>query len=231
MIPAVEPGRIEDLPPNELREMLEWWRTERPAQEQRLATLGQLLPRGTRRDMEDGHTHTFGLRRARVLVPKTVQPFDGSTAATATPTTTSALVGLVELQSPIIADRITYFGNGGGSNPAVVRLALYNEDGKRKLRDVTDAVNNAAAAERSVTFARIHLPPGNYYILACLSSGATSPPFVVYNTSTVFTTGASGEPDIEGNLTITGGAAPATFDPTVLSVAADRTAVFRLDGV
>ena len=176
--------------------------------------------------------HQMPDTRVRLLIPKTPSFVDGSTATAATPTQTLAFVGLVELQAPILADRITYFPNGGGSDPAVVRLALYSEDGQQKLIDVTDAVANAAGATRSITFTSVQLSLGNYYILACLSSGATSPALIVFTTGTAFSAGASGEPDVEGHITISGGVAPATFDPTTLSAAhEDKTIVFRLDGV
>lgn len=199
--------------------------------DQRLAAVERLSPRPTSGRVGDGHDHTFGLRRAKVLVPKTLQSFDGSTAATFTPTT-SGMVGAVFLHAPIFADRITYFPNGGGSANAVIRIALYTEDGQRRLRNVTDAVGAAAAGERSITFGAIDLPPGNYYVFACLASGTTSPALVVYNTGTAFGAGLSGEPDMEGRIVISGGNAPATFDPTAMPVVApDMTIVFRLDGV
>jgi len=168
-------------------------------------------------------------RRVRVLIPRTMLPFNGATATTATPTATNAFVGLVQILAPIIADRITYRPTANGSDPAVVRLALYNEDGTRRLINVTDGVDDAGSADRSVTFPRTHLKIGNYYIFACLSSGATSPPIITYNTADSLSTGASGELDLEGHITVTGGVAPETFDPTSITGAADETIAFRLD--
>ena len=167
---------------------------------------------------------------AAVLLPQTPLSFDGGTAASAAPTTTSALVGLVRVHSPIVANRVTYFPIGSGSANAVMRLALYREDGGLKLFDVTNAVGDAASGEQTETFTAVFLPPGNYYIFACLASGTTSPAIIVFNTSTAFVAGASGEPDIQGDLTVTAGAAPATFDPTGLTTGEDKTIAFRLDG-
>ena len=137
--------------------------------EQDVAALMAQMPRSGKRDLLDGHPHPSSPLRADVLIPQTLLPYDGGTAQQGAPTTTNAFVGMVRIHSPIVAKRISYFPNGSGSNPAVVRLALYREDGQLKYFDVTDAVNNAAGALRSVTFDGVFLSPGNYYILACLS--------------------------------------------------------------
>ena len=196
-----------------------------------VADLKAQMPRSVRRDLLDGHTHPSSPLRAKVLLPQTPLSFDGGTAATVTPTTTTAAVGLVRVDSAIVADRITYFPLGSGANPTSMRLALYREDGQLKHFDVTNAVNDAASGEQTETFEAVFLSPGNYYILCCVASGGLGPAVVVFNTGTAFVAGASGEPDIQGNLTVTAGAAPDTFDPTSLSSGfEDKTIAFRLDG-
>ncbi len=202
--------------------------------EQNVAALMAQMPRSGKRDLRDGHPHPSSPLRTDVLVPQTPLPHDGVNVATVTPTATAAAVGLVRVQSPIVAKRISYFPTGGGADPTVMRLALYREDGQLKLFDVTDGVDDAVSALRSITFDGVFLSPGNYYIFCCLSSGGAGPnipPIIVYNTGTAFAAIAlSTALDIQGDLTVTGGVAPDTFDPTGLSVGADRTIAFRLDG-
>ncbi len=85
--------------------------------EQDIADLRSQMPRSVRRDLSDGHSHPSSPLRAKVLIPQTLLSFDGGTAQTATPNTTTAIVGLVRLDSAIVANRITYFPLGSGPTP------------------------------------------------------------------------------------------------------------------
>lgn len=200
--------------------------------EQDVATLMAAQPRSERKDLLDGHSHPSSPLRANVVIPQTILPYDGSAVALATPTATAAVVGLVFVKAAIVANRISWIPLNAGHSTAVERFALYRADGQLKLFDVTDAVG-ASTGERSVTFDAVFLSPGNYYIFFCLASGTTSPDVIVYNTGTTFAGGpTSAEADVQGDLTVTGGAAPDTFDPTAIwSVSdEDKTLAFKLDG-
>jgi len=129
--------------------------------------------------------------------------------------------------------RLSYRVTVAGANADnVMRFAIYSEDGQQKFLDVTHAVGTGTG-EQTVTFAAVWLGPGNYYLLACLSSGtAPGPTFICWTTDdTVFVAGAAGEPDVEGNHTVVGGAAPATFDPTAITTPFRNSTLYcRLDG-
>ena len=171
-----------------------------------------------------------GVEKARVLIPQPLMPETGALTAQV-PDATNANVGAVRIDAAIEVSLFSYRATVAGSANAVTRFALYSVDGATQFFNVTDAVG-AGTGTREVTISpTVFLFPGIYYILDCLSSGTTSPQMSHWTTSDVLVTGGTGEPDLEGLLTITGGAAPATIDPTALTTpASNRTLLFRLDG-
>ncbi len=171
-------------------------------------------------------------REAAVLIP---QPLDavGGTLAGASLTTTTAQVYLVTVTAPINLDTITYDVSLGGANADnKVRIALYAEDGQTKLVDEIDAVGTATGLRVVTLGADVLLHPGNYYVFVCFESGTGPGPAVIfYQTQGLFETGGASQPDLGGDLTVTAGAAPATFDPTAITTPTDTKCVaFRFDG-
>ena len=171
--------------------------------------------------------------KLRVTFPVPVNFPSGATVTSAALSTTSAMVHLVCLHGSILASRLTYNVVGAGANADnVVRVAIYSEDGKRRVVNVTDAVG-VGTGQRTVTFTPVLLEQGNYYVMICLASGTGAGPTVsVLATLNFGITGpVATEPDVSGDLTITGGAAPATFNPTAITTPADdRCVALRLDG-
>jgi len=170
--------------------------------------------------------------KIRMCIPKPMLYTSGSGAGFGASTTTAA-VGLVNIPAPMEITRLSYRVTVAGANADnTMRFAIYSEDGQQKLLDVTHNVGTATG-EQTVTFAAIWLGPGNYYLLACMASGTgAGPTFACWTTDdTVFVAGAGGEPDIEGNHTVVGGAAPATFDPTAITTPFRNSTLYcRLDG-
>ena len=172
-----------------------------------------------------------GIEKARVLFPRAITPETGALAAQI-PSAIEANVGAVVIECAIEANVFSYNASGAGSANAVTRFVLFSLDGATQLFNLTDAVG-AATGVRTITISPVvFLFPGIYYIFDCLSSGTTSPLMSHWTTTNgPFNAGGTGEPDIEGVLTITAGAAPTTLDPTALTTpAVDRTLCFRLDG-
>ena len=171
-----------------------------------------------------------GVETARVAIPYPL--FTGGTATTSTPTTASGRIGAVVLTTALELDNITYNASIAGSANAVERIALYTMDGGTLLVNVTDAVG-ANTGERVVAVSpSVLLLPAMYYIFFCLSSGTTSPDVSTWaSTASIFLAGASGEPDIEGAIDITGGAAPTTFTVTAITTpGVNATLMSRWDG-
>jgi len=155
--------------------------------------------------------------------------------APAATTLTSARVGALVLPQAIVVRKLTYRHNGGGTANAVLRFAFYNMKADRIVFNVTDAVGSQAAANRTITLnPPVTLPAGVYHALVCLSSGTTAPPVFTWETysATLFPAPSGSEWDVEGVLTVTGGAAPTSFDPRALTTPGeDATLVCRLDGL
>ena len=152
------------------------------------------------------------------------------------PTTTSAKVGALWLPYAVPAAKLTYRHNSGGSANASLRFALYNLKADRIVFNVTDTFDaSVAAANRTVTLnPAVTLPAGIYHMLACLASGTTAPALFMWETfsATMFAAPSAAEWDGEGTHTITGGNAPASFDPRALTTPGeDATLACRLDGV
>ncbi len=171
-------------------------------------------------------------REAAALVPQAVDGSGGLVAGTAV-STTSAFVGLITVTAPITLDTITYNAALAGANADnKVRIALYTEDGQTLLVDEVDSVGTATGLRVVTLGTDVLLHPGNYYAFMCYESGTgTGPTPTLMGTQAIFETGGAGEPDLGGRLTVAGGVAPATFDPTAITTpGANVVPYFRFDG-
>ena len=177
-----------------------------------------------------GERKYSGVERISALMPF---PSSFSNAiGSNTVTATSANVGQLIFPCPIDVLSFSYNIGGAGNADSVMRFSLYTVDGATQIFNVTDA-SAAATGVRTVSISpNQYLAAGPYYMLYCLSSGSTAPAISIHGTNGAFATGASGQPDLEGVLTVSGGAAPATIDPTALTTpGSERTLWCRFDGV
>jgi len=155
------------------------------------------------------------------LIPAPVEPVTGVSAAVALAANdTTAHLGVVRIPRPITITRILYnIGAGGGAN-AVVRIALYTEDGQTRIFNVTDACG-AATGIRPIDIAAT-IEAGNYILFICHSVYHTSAKTItrfVYDV-TFCSADYAGYADLSGTLTIVGGAAPATISPNAYTTVA-----------
>ena len=143
----------------------------------------------------------------------------------------TASVGLIHIDSPIEVDSLSYKILLAGSNPVTIRIAIYTDNGIRVI-NVTDSPN-AATGQRNVAVSpAVMLDPGHYYTFYSRTSGATGPAIFHFQTQNLFTSPGAGDFDLEGVITVVGGAAPAIFGFTgITATAVDRTLILRLDGV
>ena len=187
----------------------------------------------TRPTWKDGDGDLYAApREAMVVLPR---PLDGTGAIVSGGTPLSAStseVCIVNIPTPITIDELQWNAGGGGADADnVVRIAMYSEDGQTKIFDVTDALGTATGI-RTVSVGPVFVAPGNYYVFICLSSGTEPGPTLDrYLTGGTFVAGGAGENDLGGDLTISGGTAPTTFDPTAITTPGDsRCVVLRFDG-
>jgi hypothetical protein len=180
---------------------------------------------------ENGFESAMSLR-ARTIYPMPLT-LPTATANTALPANnTSAFVSHAEIAFPIKVNKILYNVSGAGNAANVIRIAIYSENGTQKYIDVTDAVG-AATGVRTIDITDTTLAPGNYLFLICHSTFSTTACSVTtYTCDTTATAHIASEPDLGGTLTISGGAAPATIDPTALTTVApsNKLPVIRLLG-
>jgi hypothetical protein len=180
---------------------------------------------------ENGFESAMSLR-ARTIYPLPVLRAS-ATASTALPANnTSAFVSHAMIPFPIRVNKILYNVSAAGNAANVIRIAIYSENGTQKYVDVTDAVG-AATGVRTIDITDITFAPGNYLFFICHSAFSTTASSVTtYTCDTIATTHIAGEPDLGGTLTIVGGAAPATIDPTALTTVApsNKMPVIRLLG-
>jgi hypothetical protein len=180
---------------------------------------------------ENGFESAMSLR-ARTIYPMPLT-LPTATASTALPANnTSAFVSHAEIAFPIRVNQILYNVSGAGNAANVIRIAVYSENGTQKYIDVTDAVG-AATGVRTIDITDTTLAPGNYLFLICHSTFSTTACSVTtYTCDTTATAHIASEPDLGGTLTISGGAAPATIDPTALTTVApsNKLPVIRLLG-
>jgi len=149
------------------------------------------------------------------MLPLPVEAVVGASAAVALPANDDlAHLGVIIVPRPITVKDIQYnIGAGGGAN-AIVRLALYTEDGQTKLIDVTDACGANTGVRTFAITPDLALEAGNYIIWIAHSVYHTSAKTVYrYTYDTTLEAHVAGEADLSGTLTIAGGIgeAPATI--------------------
>jgi len=135
---------------------------------------------------------------------------------------TTAHVGFVNVPFPIKVNKILFWiSAAAGGATSAVRIAVYSENGQQKYIDATLVVGTTHDLE-TIDITDTTLAPGIYLVLICHSVYATSAPSITrYTYDTTLTAHIAGEPDWSGTLTIAGGAAPATIDPTALTTVAN----------
>jgi hypothetical protein len=156
------------------------------------------------------------------LIPLPVEPIVGASAGVAlAANNTTAHLGVVYIPRPLTLDFIQYNVSGAsGGAPSVVRIALYTEDGQTQIFNVTDAVG-ANTGIRTVAMTDVAIEAGNYILFICHSTYDTSGKLITrFTYDTTLQTHVAAEPDLSGTLTIAGGAAPATIDPTAFTTVA-----------
>jgi len=134
---------------------------------------------------------------------------------------TVAHLGVVFVPKPIVLEAIQYnISAAGGGATSAIRFALYSEDGQTKYFDGPVDVCGAATGVRTITLASpVTLLKGNYILFHCQAVYDTSNKWTSRPTCDgTFCVHYAGEPDLSGQLTIVGGAAPATIDVDAYTV-------------
>lgn len=149
-------------------------------------------------------------------------------------TNTKMLMGLFNLPADIIVNKLSIRAKTIGVE-GVWDVTIYSEDGQTQEIAVNTGTVAVNANPQDITMAvsSVTLTRGNHWV-AINSNGDGEGIFLFWKISQTATgedwiTTVTGEPEIEGYLTITAGTPPATFTPTDITGAVESTLQFRLD--
>jgi hypothetical protein len=159
----------------------------------------------------------------RSMLPEPVEVVVGASTSVALPANnTTAHLGVIGVTRPVIIKSIQYnISAAGGGATSTIRIALYTEDGQTKLIDVVDACGANVGVRTVDVNPDLAIEAGNYIVLICHGVYNTSAKAVTrYAYDTTLQAHVAAEPDLSGTLTIAGGAAPATIDPTAFTTVA-----------
>ena len=164
-----------------------------------------------------------------------VEPFSGLAVAVIDGSallTTVGILGRFRLSHRLTFKKWSYIVGVAGSANCVISLGIFSGDGATQFVDEDHAVGSSTGPQTVTMGAAISLPPGDYYVLVTMSSGTTGSQLKHWDTGVqdlINTNVPASEPVYEGTVTVTGGAVPATIDPTAISGAQDSTPFIRLD--
>ena len=178
-----------------------------------------------------GNVFPVGIPMGNSLTPIPTMPSSNVAQPTLLVAAGTGYVGQVFLPCAIPASQLRYnVSSPGVSGTGTMRCVLWTCDGQNKILDVTDAVDTNSGI-RTIAFSELLIPAGCYYqgIGMAADSYATRPTVSMWSTLDTFQDGGSGFADLEGTMTWTGGAAPATFSPDGdISTSNDRVPMFQL---
>lgn len=170
-----------------------------------------------------------------LVYPAGMNAFTATASGVSALTDSVGLIGRFSVRERVVFRYWSYYVNGAGSANAVVRGAVYSGDGQTKHMDDTHAVG-ASTGVQTVDLGggnEVTLEPGDYYFFICLSTGTTGPVVNVWDTSTLDLINQNvpgGQPVLEGTVSVTSGAAPATVDTDAdISGSLKKTLFARLD--
>jgi hypothetical protein len=139
-------------------------------------------------------------------------------------------VGLSILRRSIHVGRVGVSEiSGSTDNPREVRVAVYSLDGQTKHIDQVITVAVAGGnGQRTATLSPVVFLPADYYYLFYCRNDAGASQMALHHCNHKTGTGAGAaelrdgpagsQPDLYGSITISGGVAPSTFDPTAITV-------------
>ena len=171
---------------------------------------------------------------ARTVVPRPSLPVTGAPVGLLLVNNTTMYVGHVVVPEGISVKEIVYNVSAAAVGAgAIIRVAVYSEDGARKLIDVTEATGTNSGNRAIAISPSVLLPGRAYYacILLQTLAATTQPTILMHATDSTFnTTPTASQPVLGGTLVISGGIPPATIDPTAITAVANRVPYLRLTG-
>jgi hypothetical protein len=172
---------------------------------------------------------------AETILARSVNPFDPSSGDVMVNFTissnTTLSVGQVEIPFDITAAQFSFYvvaANVAGT----LDVTLYAEDGQSQVFAETTTSISGSGMHSHTFSSPVTIPAGIYYLGFNPNSTAN---IIVYawdtdiGFSNLWSYGVSGKPKLEGTTTITAGTPPATFTPSGLTSAVDKTVITRFD--
>lgn len=202
-------------------------------------TSGQVLT-ATGASTATWQTPAGGGATCLTLIPQSPLPWDdGSDAGAAVQmnSNTTAFVGQIIVPFGITVNKLTIRTGATVTTAGTFDIVIYNETGQTQEISVTTASINATDTLFTTAVSAVALSAGIHYILIVPNSTADaniifwqSQPNPPFSGTMGFGEDVSGEPIIQGTLTVTASTPPATFDPAAITpVVQLRTLICRLD--
>lgn len=143
-----------------------------------------------------------------------------------------ASLGQIVVPIEITLKKITLVGHYNGGTPGRIKLALYTEDGQKKIcESISDSISSLSPIpiEFLLNSPQI-IHPGVYY-LAVLPINTTSVHLVVYfdNPIDYYMINPIGRNVIQGDLPVTANSLPDSFDPTMISYGQGRCILVKFN--
>lgn len=162
---------------------------------------------------------------AKSLIPR---PFtiEGAAAA-AHSTSITGYVGLLNFPAGITANKLT-FAIETVTSVGTARIGLYSDDGQTQIFSVlTGQITGTVASV--VNISSVVIAPGNYYsVIVPVSFNGNFHAWATSAAPTALLRQGLGKYTYSGNLVVTGGTLPTTFNPSVLALTGSQ-AVLRFD--
>ncbi len=176
---------------------------------------------------------------AKTLIPQHAACYSGDGTApidTALGTNTEANVYQVFIPFAITANKITIRTGGTVTAAGTFDLSLYAEDGQTQIFSVTTGSVSATNTLYTTSLSAVAITAGIYYFMinpnttANASFKAWSVSAAPFSATESMVDDVASEPKMQGNLTITAGTPPATFNPTTDIIEnSSGWVIFRLD--
>lgn len=166
------------------------------------------------------------------VVPRPVAYTNAGSQANDASSNTVMRLGMVSVPTGITVSSISF----NLYNVAVAgsfKIGLYTENGQTLVLSTTTPSYSTSGFKTVTLSSPVAVAAGNYYV-AILSQGSANIGALGYTTATEngmnnVNSSVSGEPVLEGTLTVTANTLPATFTPSSITSVSNATFVFRMD--
>jgi len=165
------------------------------------------------------------------VIPRPGRQLAGATTLFGAGQTTTLYVSMFDIPFGITVNKISWRQVTITTSGTYI-IALFSEDGQTRHINVTTASISSTGIKTHTLGSPVVLGAGSYYF--CMAENTAVGEVTGYGSNATsgyeeLSSSISGEPILEGTLTITAGTMPATISPTGITASTNRAVAFRLD--